>query len=115
MLTQSLEDLAKAQAALQAERDAFAAEKQRWQASAPAKTGHMLQLTASDGDQDFVLDPNRHSLAVSVGPASVQLSMPCFAPTEFPICSGLDSTLHWLLPCCTQDSEGSHSSAQQIR
>ena len=64
MLSESLDDLAKAQAALQAERDAFAAEKQRWQASVPAKSGHMLQLTAADDEQEFVLDPHRHSLAV---------------------------------------------------
>ncbi|KAK9809589.1 hypothetical protein WJX73_005085, partial [Symbiochloris irregularis] len=66
MLSQSLQELARAQTALQAEREAFAAEKKRWQADAhakqPGRTG--MQLTPSPDDQDFVLDPSKHSLAV---------------------------------------------------
>ncbi|KAK9813867.1 hypothetical protein WJX73_002465 [Symbiochloris irregularis] len=61
MVTNSMQELAKAQAALQAEREAFAAEKKQWQDQAASER---LQLLAPQPVEEFVVDPRRHSVAV---------------------------------------------------
>lgn len=81
-LTLSLKELQRAQAALQAEQAAFAAEKQQWRDSMQAAARH-VQLMAQQPVEEFILDPKRHSVQVLAsapqGPSarSCKLSASC--------------------------------------
>lgn len=74
MLKASLDVLTKAQVALQAERAAFAAEKEQWRTRVQA--AERVQLMARQPIEEFVVNPHRHSFQVHPVGGLVRLQPP---------------------------------------